>query len=1092
MFSKPIDPLSLTTSQFGLFDYYAGYRISGTVAVAANAMSATFTPSEPLLPDTFYVFVVAQCSYICTSTGYADVAGNIGSGSSTTFTTGTSSVTTAPTVVSINPLNSTTTSVPVNAQIAAVISTQVDPLTVGQSAITLTPSVAGTITLASDGVTLQFVASAALTPSTTYRINVSGFKDVNGNTVTPFMSTFVTNGTTVTTGPTVTMTPAYGSTITSLTTPVVFTFSSPINPQTVNSGTVYAQQYSPANGSFSVAGTVGVSSGNTVVTFTPLGAWAPSTSANTSYVFIYVSGVTDPEGNSANTTDFFYTPVTSPVVTPLTVTSVTPANGATGVGQNAAVAVTFSQSVNPATVNATTLGLYNGDTYLSASPSLSSDNRTATFTAALPPSSTITVVSSPGITDLSGNALANFSSQFTTAPTPPSSSPSIVTMRPGSGATGVPTTAVITLFANATLNQSTVNGGLHIVQNGISLAGTTNVTGNGTSIEFAPSASLAYGALIEIHVDSSVTDQYGNPLNEFYGSFTVAGNPATTAPVVVATSPTLGGQGVPLNASTFVQFSQTLNSASVSSATAYLTDQNGNLLPSTTTLLSSGNTIQIKPISNLTAGTSPTSTYYQVNVTTGVQNSSGVALASAYAGYFYTGTATDTTPPTVLGVAPPNNQQNVGLNGLVVITFSKPINPITVNSTTVSLSFGTSSTQIPTTITFDSTNTYVTFTPVEPLPASTPNKVAISTGVQDVAGNAVTAVSSTFTTGPTADTTAPTVTSFTPVNGATNVPTNTVIVVRFSEPMDASSFAQKYSAAYCSAYYYYGGYYSSYCLFDVTLGTLIPANVSVSADGMSAIFVPQSPLTPGDTVFVGSYQATDLAGNVEAGFSSQFTVGSSPDTTPPQVLLVNPINNLTNVPINASVQVLFDRPVAANSLSQITLKAGGSTVAISPLLSNGGQTLTLNTSDLLTPGTTYTITINGVADLAGNAVSTAVTDTFTTGTGGLLSVPAVVSVTPANGATSVATNSAIVLQFSNPMNPISLNTTSFALTVTSASAVVAGTFSLSADAKTVTFTPASNLTSGSVQYTLTLQPYQLVDVTGNPLNTIFTSFFQTQ
>ena len=255
---------------------------------------------------------------------------------------------------------------------------------------------------------------------------------------------------------------------------------------------------------------------------------------------------------------------------------------------------------------------------------------------------------------------------------------------------------------------------------------------------------------------------------------------------------------MPLNASIFVQFSQPLNSATVSSSTAYLTDQNGNLVPSTTTLLPSGNTIQIKPSSNLTAGTSPTSTYYQVNVTTGVQNSSGVALASQYSGYFYTGTAADTTPPTVLGVAPPNNQQNVGLNGLVVITFSKTINPITVNSTTVSLSYGTTSTPIPTTITFDSTNTYATFTPVGPLPASTPIKVAISTGVQDVAGNAVTAVSSTFTTGPTTDTTAPTVTSYTPVNGATNVPTNAVVVVRFSEPMDAPLFAQKYSSAYCS------------------------------------------------------------------------------------------------------------------------------------------------------------------------------------------------------------------------------------------------------------------------------------------------------
>ena len=603
-------------------------------------------------------------------------------------------------------------------------------------------------------------------------------------------------------------------------------------------------------------------------------------------------------------------------------------------------------------------------------------------------------------------------------------------MLPGNGATGVPTNAVITLFANAPLNQSTVNGGFHIVQNGVTLAGTTNITGGGTSIEFVPGGALTYGALVEIHLDSTITDQSGNPLTAFYGSFTVAGSPATTAPVVVAVSPTYGATGVPLNASAFLQFSQALKSSTVSSSTAYMTDQNNNLIPSTVTLSASGNTIQIKPSAPLAAGTSQYSTYYYVYVTTGVQNSSGVPLA-AYNFYFYTGAATDTTAPSVLGVAPTNNQQNVGLNGLAEVTFSKPINPLTVNSTTVSLSYGSTPTQIPTTVTFDTTYTYVTFTPVEPLPASTTMKLTIG-GVQDVAGNSVTTQSTTFVTGATADTIAPTVVSYSPANGATNVPTNASVVLQFSEPMNLASIVQYY-CAYPYAYYYF--YYSN-CLYDATLAAAIPAKVSLSADGMSAIFTPTNTLTPGDTVNAYSYGATDLAGNVETAFVSTFTVGSVPDTTPPQVLSVNPINNLTSVPINAVVQVLFDRPVAANSLSGVTLKANGSTVVTSPALSNANQVLTLNTPDLLTPGTTYTITINGVADLAGNTMSTAVTDTFTTGTAAILPNPTVVSVTPANGATLVAANSSIVVQFTNPMNPASFNTSSFVLTETSTSAVV--------------------------------------------------------
>ena len=202
---------------------------------------------------------------------------------------------------------------------------------------------------------------------------------------------------------------------------------------------------------------------------------------------MYISGVQDPEGNSVSTDSLFYTPVATSVVTPLTITSVTPANGAAGVGQNAAVSVVFSHSVNPATVTGTTLALFAGDSNLGASISMSADNRTAMLSTTLPVSSTITIIATTAITDLAGNALTgNLTSQFTTAATPPSSGPSIVTMRPGYGATGVPTNSVITLFANAPLNASTVNGGVHVSQNGVLVSGAANVVGDGSSIEFVP------------------------------------------------------------------------------------------------------------------------------------------------------------------------------------------------------------------------------------------------------------------------------------------------------------------------------------------------------------------------------------------------------------------------------------------------------------------------------------------------------------------------------------------------------------------------------------------------------------------------------
>src|SRR6202022_574982 len=116
--------------------------------------------------------------YLC---GYMDIAGNNGSCFGSVFYTGTSPDTTHPTVTAINPSNGQT-GVPINTIITAVISDDLDPATVTSSSIRVTPSVAGTVSLATDGVTLTFTPSAPLAVNTVYNVSVSGLKDTEGNT----------------------------------------------------------------------------------------------------------------------------------------------------------------------------------------------------------------------------------------------------------------------------------------------------------------------------------------------------------------------------------------------------------------------------------------------------------------------------------------------------------------------------------------------------------------------------------------------------------------------------------------------------------------------------------------------------------------------------------------------------------------------------------------------------------------------------------------------------------------------------------------------------------------------------------------------
>jgi hypothetical protein len=159
--------------------------------------------------------------------------------------------------------------------------------------------------------------------------------------------------------------------------------------------------------------------------------------------------------------------------------------------------------MNPSTLTPSSGGYYNNFTLLANGSrltfnlSVSSDNRTVTlFNLSLPASSVITLVVSHAVQDLSGNALADFQSQFTTAASFDTSHGSVVNQRPATGTSGVGVNTNIVLFLNKPMNPATVPGAVHISQNGILASGTTTVSGGGQTVVFTPSLPWQYGALV--------------------------------------------------------------------------------------------------------------------------------------------------------------------------------------------------------------------------------------------------------------------------------------------------------------------------------------------------------------------------------------------------------------------------------------------------------------------------------------------------------------------------------------------------------------------------------------------------------------------
>jgi len=146
---------------------------AGAITVSGNTM--TFNPTASLAYATVYTATI--------TTGAKDLAGNpLAADKVWTFTTGPNPDVTAPTVISVTPLNAAT-GVAVATTVTATFSEAVDAATLSASTFTLNPgSVAGAYVLSVDKKTVTFTPDSSLASATVYTAAITtGAKDLAGN-----------------------------------------------------------------------------------------------------------------------------------------------------------------------------------------------------------------------------------------------------------------------------------------------------------------------------------------------------------------------------------------------------------------------------------------------------------------------------------------------------------------------------------------------------------------------------------------------------------------------------------------------------------------------------------------------------------------------------------------------------------------------------------------------------------------------------------------------------------------------------------------------------------------------------------------------
>ncbi len=392
---------------------------------------------------------------------------------------------------------------------------------------------------------------------------------------------------------------------------------------------------------------------------------------------------------------------------------------------------------------------------------------------------------------------------------------------------------------------------------------------------------------------------------------------------------------------------------------------------------------------------------------------------------------TDTVPPSVTGQTPVSGASSVPTTTAPTISFSEAVQPATVGFTLT----GPGTTAVAGTVSYNGSTNTATFTPGAPLAAGTTYTATVS-GTKDLAGNTQIGSSQwTFTTATVSqagvcpcslwsDSTLPTVVTENDAHAVelgvrfSSDTAGTITGIRFYKgPQNTgthtgtlwSATGTKLATATFTNESSTGWQQVNFATpVQITAGTTYVASYHTTAgfysqttNQFNGVGVDNSPLHAPASVS-GATNGLYLYGN--GGFpTSTYQAANywvdvvfqplAPDTTPPTVTSTTPASGATGVSLSTSVVATMSERLQPSSAS-MTLSGPGGTVAGSASYNDAARQVSFTPSSALSPNTTYSATLSGARDLAGNLIAAPVTWTFTTGgppppTSGIFSATAV-------------------------------------------------------------------------------------------------------
>ena len=396
-FSTAMNSATLNNATFTVATS-AGVAAAGTITYNSPSTTATFTPSANLAPSTTYVATI--------TTGAQNTAGT-GLLANYVWVFRTAPAPTPPTVISTVPANNAA-GVALNQGLSATFSEAMNAATINAGTFTVTApggvAVAGTVGYSVTGSVATFTPAASLSPLTTYVATITtGAQDLSGTALAAnYVWTFTTGAAPDTTRPTVVATnPVNTATGVPFNQAISAIFSKAMNPATISTTSFTLK----LPGGAAVNGLVSYSAISDTATFTPMANLAPST--------VYTATITTTAADLAGNTllsNFVWTFTTgaAPNLVHPTVTLTNPVANDSNDPLTQTVSATFSEAMDPLTINTATFTLTGpGNQLIPATVTYNSLTFIATLTPTLPltASTTYTAQVTSGAADLAENGL---------------------------------------------------------------------------------------------------------------------------------------------------------------------------------------------------------------------------------------------------------------------------------------------------------------------------------------------------------------------------------------------------------------------------------------------------------------------------------------------------------------------------------------------------------------------------------------------------------------------------------------------------------------------------------------------------------------